>query len=308
MKIILTITLLLTHALFARSFFAFDNGLTDLKSPEKQAALLAELGYDGLVGRVGNHARMLKALDQRGLKLGATYLVLNANATSCPVPDKVVSELKALKGRETKVWLAVNGRSTDEIVVPSIRKVCDLGAELGLEVVLYPHTNFHTDTVASCLRLLRQVERKNLGVSFNLCHFLKQSDPADLEKTIRAAAPHLKLVSINGADTGDTRAMGWDRLIRPLGEGSFEVSQMLKLLDEIGYRGPVGLQCYAIKQPATVHLAKSMDAWRRLTGDSQATVPAKVPELPLPWPSDIAPRPRLPSEAASTTRSRPASP
>ena len=50
--------------------------------------------------------------------------------------------LRALKGRDAVVWLNVNGRSTDEIVVPAIRKFADLGEELGLQVVLYPHTGF----------------------------------------------------------------------------------------------------------------------------------------------------------------------
>ncbi len=266
-RLTVTLALLLAAPLAARDFLAYDNGLNDVKSLDARAQLLDQLGYDGMIGRVGHHAEVIAALEKRGLKLGATYLVLKADATSCPVPPDVVVEIGALKGHGTKIWLGVNGRSSDEVVVPAIQRVCDLGAELDLEVVLYPHVGFHTDTVATCLRLLDKAKRDNLGVAFNLCHFLKQNDPADLEKTIRAAAPHLKIVSINGADTGDTRGMGWDRLIRPLGEGSFQVSKVLDLLEEIGYDGPVGLQCYAIKQPARTHLAKSMREWRRLTAD-----------------------------------------
>ncbi len=36
------------------------------------------------------------------------------------------------------------------------------------------------------------------------------------------------------------------------------------LLDEVGYEGPVGLQCYKIKQAAEIHLAKSMEAWKKM--------------------------------------------
>lgn len=265
MKALLTLIALLTNALFAYEFHAFDNGLTDLKSPEEQAALLAELGYGGLHGRPGNHAAMLKALDKHGLELTATYVTLHADARSCPIPDKLVAEIEALKGRRTKIWLNIGGRSSDEVVVPAIQKLCDLCAGLGLEVVLYPHVNCHTDTVTTCLRLIGKSDRRNLGISFNLCHFLKQNDPADLERTIQAAAPHLKLVSINGADTGDTRKMNWDRLIQPLGDGTFPVSKVLDLLKKVGYDGPICLQCYGIKQPARTHLAKSMHAWRGLT-------------------------------------------
>ena len=118
-----------------------------------------------------------------------------------------------------------------------------------------------TLTLRSTERLLEKADRPNLGISFNLCHFLKQNDPADLERTVRAAAPHLWLASLNGADTGETRDMGWDRLIQPLGDGTFPVEDVLRLLEEVGYTGPIGLQCYAIKQPAKEHLAQSMRTW-----------------------------------------------
>ena len=261
---IITSAILLANAVSAQPFFAFDNGLNDVKGFDAQAALLAELGYAGIGARPGKHAEMLAALDKHGLKMFATYVTLKATATECPIPDSVVSEIKALKGRETIVWLNVGGKSTDEVVVPAIQKVCDLCAELELKVVIYPHTGCHTDTVATALRLVKAAGRKNLGVSFNLCHFLKQNDPADLGKTIKAAAPHLQLVSINGCDGGDTRKMNWDRLIRPLGEGTFSVSKVMELLGEVGYEGPIGLQCYAIKQPAKNHLAKSMIAWKKM--------------------------------------------
>ena len=50
------------------------------------------------------------------------------------------------------------------------------------------------------------------------------------------------MVSINGADhTG-----GWDRLIQPLDRGEFDVYGFLKTLRDLGYTGPIGLQCYMV--------------------------------------------------------------
>jgi len=262
---ILSSAVLLVNVASSRPFFAFDNGLNDVKGLEEKAALLAELGYDGIAWRPGQTAEMLAALDKHGLKMFSTYVTLQADMEKCPVPEPVVAEIKALKGRQTAVWLNVAGKSTDEVVVPAIQQLCDLCAELDLKVVIYPHAGCHTDTVATALRLVKAAGRKNLGLTFNLCHFLKQDDEADLAPTIRAAAPHLWLVSVNGADGGDTKAMNWDRLIRPLGEGDFDVAKVLKLLDEVGYQGPVGLQCFAIKQPAREQLTKSMAAWKKIS-------------------------------------------
>lgn len=248
----------------ARPLFAFDNGLNDVKDLDAKAALLAELGYQGIGWRPGRTAEMLAALDKHGLKMLSTYVTLKADMEKCPIPADVVSEIQVLKGRDTVVWLNVEGKSTDEVVVPAIRALCDICHRAGLKLALYPHVNCHTDTVASVLRLVEKAKQPNLGVSFNLCHFLKQNDPATLETTLRAAAPKLMVVSINGADTGDTRAMGWDRLIQPLGQGTFDPAPLLRLLDALNYTGPVGLQCYQLQPPAKDHLAASAAAWKKL--------------------------------------------
>jgi sugar phosphate isomerase/epimerase len=38
----------------------------------------------------------------------------------------------------------------------------------------------------------------------------------------------------------------------------------MRALDAIGYKGPVNLQCFEIKQPAEQHLAASLEAWKKL--------------------------------------------
>jgi hypothetical protein len=42
------------------------------------------------------------------------------------------------------------------------------------------------------------------------------------------------------------------------------VPEWLKTLDELGYTGPVGLQCFGIGGDAREHLARSMAAWRKM--------------------------------------------
>jgi len=248
-----------------RKFFAFDNGLRQADGLNEKAALLVELGYDGIAWRPAKTTEMLQTLDRHGLKMLSTYVTLTANEAECNVPPGVVREIEALKGHDTVVWLAITGKSNDEVVVPVIQQVCDIAAKNSLQVAIYPHVGFYTDTTATALELANKADRHNLGVSFNLCHFLKQNDESDLKRTLHAAADKLLLVSINGADSGATRKMGWDRLIRPLGEGSFDVGQVLDLLDEIGYAGPVGLQCYALPGDDRENLSRSMETWKTLT-------------------------------------------
>ena len=127
--------------------------------------------------------------------------------------------------------------------------------------MLYPHVGFYVSTNADALRVVKKVDRKNVGTSFILCHFLKQHDEAEMEQVIRQSLPHLMLVSINGADSGDTRNMGWERLIQTLDRGTFDNARLLRLLDASGYKGPIGLQCYSIKGDIRDNLKRSKQAW-----------------------------------------------
>jgi sugar phosphate isomerase/epimerase len=81
------------------------------------------------------------------------------------------------------------------------------------------------------------------------------------EQKLIDALPYLYMISINGADSGNTQEMNWDQLIRPLGEGTFDTWQLVKLAKDNGYKGLFGLQCYNIKQDCEAALKKSIDTW-----------------------------------------------
>jgi sugar phosphate isomerase/epimerase len=55
--------------------------------------------------------------------------------------------------------------------------------------------------------------------------------------------------------------MNWDKLIRPLGEGTFDTYKLVKLAKDNGYKGLFGLQCYNIRQDCEVALTTSINTW-----------------------------------------------
>lgn len=247
-----------------RSLFPFDNGLTDIKSVEQQAVLLKELGYAGICTRPKNAtAELYAAMDNHGLKICASYVVLPAGKGG-NISQSVIQHMNCLKGRNTVIWLGLTGKAlSDEPAVAAIRKIGDLAQSNGLTVALYPHTGFYAGTVKTCLRLIKKANHPNVGVSFCLCHFLKQNDHTKLEATIQSAAPHLRLVQINGAELKESGAKEWSDLIKPLGTGNFDMNRLLRALDKADYNGPFNLQCYKIAQPARKHLGASMNAWKQ---------------------------------------------
>jgi len=52
--------------------------------------------------------------------------------------------------------------------------------------------------------------------------------------------------------------------IRPLDDSDYDLKGFLTLAREIGYKGPMGLQCYGIVEPPAVHLKRSIEGWKTL--------------------------------------------
>ena len=117
------------------------------------------------------------------------------------------------------------------------------------------------DTIDPALDLIKKVDRPNVGVMFNLCHFLKGEKHQDLETTIERAGSKIFAVSTCGADR-DGR--GWNVLIQPLDQGSFKQARLFDTLRKINFRGAVGIQCYAVKGDKKSNLQRSMKAWREI--------------------------------------------
>ncbi len=240
--------------------FVFDNGVRGIADPPK---LLKELGYAGVAWGGWNVSPVVKQYEAEGLKVFSTYVSCHLDKT--PPYDPAAKEaIGQLKGTDVILWLCVLGGKPgqqDEKALQIIREIADMAQAAGLRVALYPHTGFYVATTADALRLVRQVNRNNVGVTINLCHELMTDQGAKLPSTIREAMPHLFLVSINGADAKEP-GFGWDRLIQPLGRGNFDVYGFLKQLYAAGYRGPIGLQCYGLKGDPVENLRQSMRAWR----------------------------------------------
>ena len=76
---------------------------------------------------------------------------------------------------------------------------------------------------------------------------------------------------ICGADGGPgAKGGGWDRLIQPLDQGTFDNYAFLREVVKRGYTGPIGLQCYNVKLPPKEHLTRSIEAWREFQRRSRS--------------------------------------
>lgn len=241
-------------------FFVFDNGLNGIQDPPR---VLKELGYQGVGVRALDIGGLIQSYEQAGLKVVSTYVGCRLDQTP-PYDPSFKDQIAKLKGTDVILWLTMLGGKRgqeDAKAAAVVREIADMAVGAKLRVALYPHTGFYVATTADALRVAKQVDRPNVGVSINLCHELMTDQGPRLDATIREALPHLMLVSINGADDKQP-GYSWDRLIQPLGRGNYDVCGFLKNLKAGGYNGPIGLQCYGVKGDSLENLKQSIGAWK----------------------------------------------
>lgn len=256
----------MTHPFFA---FCMDTHDSMKRGLPEQAALLKELGYDG-AGHLwlDNVEERIQTLDAAGLKLFKISIYVDISADQ-PYDPRLENVMPLLKGRGVLLALLMRGMppsdtAGDSKAVVIIRRIADMAQESGVTVALYPHFRDWLERVEDGVRLAKLVDRPNVGVMFNLCHWLAVDEEKNLDALLDAAMPHLVAISIHGADTAAEIHAGTGKWIQPLGSGSFDIAAFLKAFRQRGYRGPIGLQCWGIEGDAREHLAQSIAAWRAL--------------------------------------------
>ncbi len=256
-------------------FFAMDTAAR--LEPAECAAVLSELGYAGLGGRPATAKAHAAALQAKGLAFFNGYHVADFGHGEAELSPDLKKAVDDLSGTGGTLWLAIRKVQLpippgirmapeygDTVVVPSLRQLVAYAHTKGVKVSLYPHAGFWAAQFEVCVRVAAKVDSPSLGVTFNLCHWLKvegsERDPLPL---IKEAMPRLNFITINGADTGDTQNLGWDKLIQPLGRGTYDVGTFVAKARAAGYRGPFGFQGYGITMDSKELLKETMEGWKK---------------------------------------------
>lgn len=242
---------------FKPEFYAFYNGMPGGQSFEDEAKMLKEMGYTGISQVYANGAgeklvERVAAYKKHGVKVLSLYLGASEN----PIEPAVVKGL----ANGGMIELTVQKKITPKLI-ESIRKTAEMAAAQKTKVAVYPHAGFAVATVPQAIDLVEKVNHPNFGIMFNLCHFLKNEKAEDMEAVLEKAASKLFAVSTNGADSD---GKNWGSLIQTLDSGSFPQSRLFKKVKALGFKGPVSLQCYAVRGDKRENLAKSFVAWEKI--------------------------------------------
>lgn len=238
------------------------------RSIPEQTEMLRELGFDGAgypLWLDGKLEENLKTLDRSGLEASLLYVTVNLKPNSSPYDPRLPEAIGKLKGRPCTLCVLLRGypagdpRGKDR-AVEILRELGDLAAASGLRVSIYHHQGDWTESFLHAMEIVKKADRRNVGVNFNLCHWLMIDGDKDYRPVLRDNADKIFAVTLNGAKVG---AKSWTNgLILPLDRGDFDNRALLATLRRIGYRGPVGLMCYGIPGDAKDYLQRSMKVWK----------------------------------------------
>jgi sugar phosphate isomerase/epimerase len=232
--------------------------MTEYK-PAEQQEILKKSGYSG-VALVVNNEGDLPALDDHikapltskdDFKITAVLTALEITADSIKPGTVFLEKLfSRLEKTKTIFWPIISKGTTDKRVSEAFSEIAELAARYHVPVVLYPHDQTYMETAIHALKLIKMTGRKDLMLSFHLCHELRAGNGPTIGKAIREVAPYIALASISGANNemqADSVA-GWDDAIKPLYSGSYNTQNFLDELVKSGYKGPVVLHTFDIKE------------------------------------------------------------
>jgi sugar phosphate isomerase/epimerase len=255
------------------TFYAFNNSMRMPNTPAgmgAQAQLIKKLGFSGFAGHTSDdYFARRAALNKAGLKMPEIYWGIDMDSTGRISYKEGLDEIiKDSKDRDLVIALYSNVKSYmnnkekgDPLLAKAIGELADFAATYGVKIAIYPHVGNYCETSEHSVRLAKMANRRNIGAIFNTCHLLKAEGEKGWEQKLLNALPWLYMISVNGADSGNTKEMNWDKLIQPLGEGTFDTYRLVKLAKDNGYKGLFGLQCFSIKQDCETALTKSINTW-----------------------------------------------
>lgn len=154
----------------------------------------------------------------------------------------------------------------EDRALPALRRLAGLAERQGLQMVVYPYFGSHIDTAERALPFVKKLNCPKVGLTLHLPQEIKNGNAGRLPEIIATVKDEIRLVVVCGADAprpGDNPAdWEWGRMIRPIGEGDYDLGGFVQAVRASGYRGPYAYICWQFTEPPQTHLARSMDVWR----------------------------------------------
>ena len=237
---------------------------------------MKKAGFQGIeINGIDNFEGMKSALDKSPFK--GAYFYVKIKLEEPFIDPRLENDIKILRGSKTIIApyfisdskrYKPSSREADTLIITLVQQIATWAKAADLQVALYPHVGFHLEKTGHALALVKQINRKNVGLTFNLCHWLATTSAAErltLKPHLKELKPYLKMMTICGANDVITQQKNvWDDYILPLGTGSYDTYGLLKyMIRDLKFKQPIGVQCYNIKGDKVALMQTTATAWQQ---------------------------------------------
>lgn len=285
MKSIVLLIILCSLTVFVQAqkvkndFFALHNiirGDSVYNTFDKQVQLVKAAGFDGIeINQVDSFDGMKSALDMYHFK--GSYFYVKVKLEEPSIDPRLKGYIEALEGSGTIIAPYIVDESkqyktrsseADDLAIRLVREIGKWAENADLQVAIYPHLAYYVERTDHALALVKRIARPNVGLTFNLCHWLATTSKEErplLKEHLKELKPFLKMITVSGANevTSDKKNV-WEDYILPLGEGSFNTYGLIKYcIRDLKLAIPIGVQCYNIKGDKVQLVNNTVKVWKQ---------------------------------------------
>ncbi len=243
------------------------------RGSRERAEMLKELGlkalaYDWRAQHVPTFEEEILAMKEAGIDFFAHWCPGSVTAEANRAMFALVRKHKITP----QLWVMPRGASGDtpaERVETAARQLLPIVAkanELGCKVGLYNHGGWQgePESMVAMVEWLRDHARADhVGIVYNFHH--GHEHLARFPEAFRRMVPYLICVNLNGMQPGGPK-------IVPLGQGGEDL-EILKMIRDSGYRGPIGILDHAAEEDSEVVLRRNLQGLQKLLqrlGDAES--------------------------------------
>jgi sugar phosphate isomerase/epimerase len=266
---------------------SYNFGGLEKLSPQDQIDLLHRSGYDGIILRCAteknfqNLDRYIQAAERTDhFKIDAVFERYNFK-DSAQRRERWKQVVDKISGKKIQLWV-IFGKKTqgvdDAFIERKLREIVTYAAPKGVEVILYPHSSCYIESAEEALPFVEKINHPHLKLAFHLYHEIRAKNGLRLGEVMKRIQHRLGAVTLAGtdrvADYSSPRARD-KSTIKPLGQGDYDMKELVRILKNSGYTGSVGLMNFHIQEAPKNYLPRSIKIWRRY--QEQALQPARPP-------------------------------
>jgi len=232
------------------------------RTPEERAAMLKDLGigkyaYDYRDRHIPEFKKEINVMKQEGIEISAVWLwIRDVDENLLDPSSEAVVRTVEEAGLETEFWISfpqefLDGLNDDEKMQKAVKTISALNDRVekaGCSIALYNHGDWFGDPMNQ-IRIIKAIGSDNIGLVYNFHHGHQDIDR--FPELFPKMQPYLTAVNLDGMSKEGPK-------IITLGDGDEELD-MLRLMQQYGYDGPIGIIGHTEGEDIKVVLKRNLE-------------------------------------------------